>query len=97
MTYVYLEDRKFKSTVMINNDFFNLVTKQTVIFITLSSKLTLYRTLMACYGAQQSQLGSVAATPSEAIGDIVMKGVGKSLSLLAHLQISSQVEEERCC
>ena len=54
---------------------------------------------MACYGAQQRLLGSVAATrQEEAIGDIAMKGVVKSQTQLLDqsTQISSQAEGERC-
>ena len=65
----------------------------------LSSKLTSYRTLMACYGAQQILLGSVAATKQEeAIGDIAMKDVVISPTqlLVQSTQISSQGARERC-
>ena len=54
---------------------------------------------MACYGAQQRLLGSVAATrQEEETGGIAMKGVVKSpTQLLAQsTQISSQAERERC-
>ena len=54
---------------------------------------------MACYGAQQRLLGSVAATrQEEETGDIAMKGVVKSPTqlLVQSTQISSQAKGERC-
>ena len=54
---------------------------------------------MACYGAQQRLLGSVAATrQEEEIGDIAMKGVVKSPTqlLVQSTQISWQAKGERC-